>query len=318
VSGDLDRLAARIAAELAKRDVPARGGGTTAPGSAGASRPPREERERAPSRPDGVAPPGVSFVRDQARIAEFIDHTLLKPEATRAEIEKLCDEAATHRFAAVCVNPVWVPICAGRLRGTSVKVATVIGFPLGASQPETKAFETARAVQDGADELDMVAALGMMKSGDWDHVARDISAVVRAASGKLVKVIIESSLLSPTEIIKASALAKEAGANYVKTSTGFHASGGATAEAVTLMRLAVGDALGVKASGGVRDCTAALRMIASGATRIGTSGGVAMTECLGAGPLPLRDLLSTAGGHAAQCASGRCASAPAAGGAQPY
>lgn len=164
----------------------------------------------------------------------------------------------------------------------------------------------------------MVAALGMMKSGDWDHVARDIAAVVRASGGNLVKVIIESSLLNPTEIIKAAAIAKEAGAQYVKTSTGFHASGGATAEAVALMRLAVGDALGVKASGGVRDCAAALRMIASGATRIGTSGGVAMTECLGAGPLPLRELLTTVSGHAAHCASGRCAAPAAAGGAQPY
>jgi deoxyribose-phosphate aldolase len=158
----------------------------------------------------------------------------------------------------------------------------------------------------------------MIKTGNWDHVARDIAAVVRAASGNLVKVIIESSLLSPTEIIKASAIAKESGAQYVKTSTGFHASGGATAEAVTLMRLAVGDELGVKASGGVRDCSAALRMIASGATRIGTSGGVAMTECLGGGPLPLRELLSTeAAAHGAHCASGRCAPAPA-GSAQPY
>jgi deoxyribose-phosphate aldolase len=260
----------------------------------------------------------VAFVRDKARIADFIDHTLLKPEATRAEIEKLCDEAAANRFAAVCVNPVWVPLCASRLRGTTVKVATVIGFPLGANQPETKGFEASRAVQDGAQELDMVAALGMIKTGDWDHVARDIGAVVRAAAGNLVKVIIESSLLTPTEIIKASAIAKEAGAQYVKTSTGFHASGGATPEAVTLMRLAVGDALGVKASGGVRDCTAALRMIASGATRIGTSGGVAMTECLGAGPLPLQELLSTESSPpAAHCASGRGAPTPPPAGAAP-
>jgi deoxyribose-phosphate aldolase len=321
VSGDLDRLAARIAAELAKRDVPARGG-TASGGTSGQAAGGRLSRERVPDTRTATdqAPPGVAFVRDQARIADFIDHTLLKPEASRAEIEKLCDEASTHRFAAVCVNPIWVPLCAQRLRGTTVKVATVIGFPLGANQPETKASEGTRAVQDGAQELDMVAALGMIKSGDWDHVARDIAAVVRAASGNLVKVIIESSLLTPTEIIKASAIAKESGAQYVKTSTGFHASGGATAEAVTLMRLAVGDELGVKASGGVRDCAAALRMIASGATRIGTSGGVAMTECLGAGPLPLRELLATAGaGHAAHCASGRCAApATSGGGAQPY
>jgi len=317
VSGDLDRLAARIAAELAKRDTAGRPASAAPAGGAMAGRHARDPRGELAGGPT-AAPPGVSFVREQARIADFIDHTLLKPEATQAEIEKLCDEASKHRFAAVCVNPAWVPLCASRLKGTSVKVATVIGFPLGANQPETKAFEADRAVQDGAQELDMVAALGMIKTGNWDHVARDIAAVVRAASGNLVKVIIESSLLSPTEIIKASAIAKESGAQYVKTSTGFHASGGATAEAVTLMRLAVGDELGVKASGGVRDCSAALRMIASGATRIGTSGGVAMTECLGGGPLPLRELLSTeAAAHGAHCASGRCAPAPA-GSAQPY
>ena len=303
MSSDLDRLAARIAAQLAKRDAPAR----SAPAAAAT-----------PAATTPGAPQGVTWVQDKARIADFIDHTLLKPEATRTEVEKLCAEAATHRFAAVCVNPGWVPLCAERLRGTSVKVATVVGFPLGANQPEIKAAETARAVRDGAQEVDMVAAIGRIKSGDWEHVANDIAAVVRAASGNLVKVIIESALLTPTEIIKASALSKEAGAHYVKTSTGFHAAGGATAEAVTLMRLSVGDALGVKASGGVRDCAAALRMIASGATRIGTSGGVSMAECLGTGPVPLRDLLTTAGAtHAAHCASGKCG-APAAGGAQPY
>ena len=311
MSSDLDRLAARIAAELARRD---------APGRVASPSPIPSPMPGAPASPEsiGKAPPGVAYVRDQARIADFIDHTLLKPEATRSEVEKLCSEATTHRFAAVCVNPVWVPLCAERLRGSQVKVATVIGFPLGANQPEIKAAETARAVQDGAREIDMVAALGRIKSGDWGHVADDIAAVVRAASGNLVKVIIESALLTPTEIIKASALAKESGAQYVKTSTGFHAAGGATAEAVTLMRLAVGDALGVKASGGVRDCAAALRMIASGATRIGTSGGVSMAECLGSGPLPLRELLTTtAGAHATQCASGRCGSA-AGGAAQLY
>jgi deoxyribose-phosphate aldolase len=325
VSRDLDRLAARVAEELAKRDGAsprgARPGATESGGSRSTKteRAPDQERAGRGRSAAGEAPPGVAFVRDQVRIADFIDHTLLKPEATRAEIEKLCDEASTHRFAAVCVNPVWVPLCAQRLRGTTVQVATVIGFPLGANQPDTKAAEAALAVRDGAQELDMVAALGMIKTGDWDHVARDIAAVVRAAAGNLVKVIIESSLLTPTEIIKASAIAKESGAQYVKTSTGFHASGGATPEAVALMRLAVGDALGVKASGGVRDCTAALRMIASGATRIGTSGGVALTECLGAGPLPLRELLSVANGsHAAHCASGRCSAPAAPGGAQPY
>ena len=318
MSSDLDRLAARIAAELARRDA-ARPGSAVTPENEGA------RGARATGQPASAmattatgAPPGVSYVRDKARIADFIDHTLLKPEATRAEVEKLCTEAATHRFAAVCVNPVWVQLCAERLRGTQVKVATVVGFPLGANQPDIKAAETARAVKDGAHEIDMVAALGRIKSGDWTHVADDIAAVVRAASGNLVKVIIESALLTPTEIIKASALAKEAGAHYVKTSTGFHAAGGATAEAVTLMRLSVGDALGVKASGGVRDCAAALRMIASGATRIGTSGGVAMAECLGNGPLPLRELLGASAAHAGSCASGKCGQPAVAGSPQPY
>jgi deoxyribose-phosphate aldolase len=317
MSSDLDRLAARVAAELAKRDAPPRKVPSQMSSAANAAQQPGASRPPASHQPDRSAPPGVSFVRDQARIADFIDHTLLKPEATRAEVEKLCAEAATHRFAAVCVNPVWVSLCAERLRGTPVKVATVIGFPLGANQPEIKAAEAARAVKDGAHEIDMVAALGRIKSGDWEQVADDIAAVVRAASGSLVKVIIESALLTPTEIIKASALAKEAGAHYVKTSTGFHAAGGATAEAVTLMRLAVGDALGVKASGGVRDCAAALRMIASGATRIGTSGGVGMAECLGSGPLPLRELLTTAATHPGHCASGRCG-APSGSSAQSY
>ena len=302
MSDGLDRLAARVARELAMRDV--RSPVASSPVSA--------------PLPASAPPPGVAWVHDRARIADFIDHTLLKPEATSAEVERLCTEAATHRFAAVCVNPMWVPLCAERLRGTAVKVATVIGFPLGANQPETKAVEAARAVKDGAQELDMVASLGRIKTGDWNHVADDIAAVVRASGGNLVKVIIESALLTPTEIIKASALAMEAGAQYVKTSTGFHAAGGATAEAVTLMRLAVGDALGVKASGGVRDCAAALKMIASGATRIGTSGGVAMTECLGAGPLPLRDLLATPAGHTIHCSTGRCSTQGATAGAQAY
>jgi deoxyribose-phosphate aldolase len=258
----------------------------------------------------------VSFVRENARIADFIDHTLLKAEATRREVEQLCAEALEHRFAAVCVNPTWVPLCAERLRGSSVAVATVIGFPLGANQSEAKAFEARLAVEQGATELDMVAAIGHMKSGDWGYVADDIAAVVEAARGTLVKVIIESATLTPVEVIKASALAREAGAQYVKTSTGFHPAGGATAEAVALMRLVVGDALGVKASGGVRDCTAALKMIANGATRIGTSSGVAMAQCLGRGPLPLEELLASAHDHAAKCVT--CSAPAAASGAGPY
>jgi deoxyribose-phosphate aldolase len=244
----------------------------------------------------------VSFIRPNSRIADFIDHTALKAETTRADIERLCDEARAHRFAAVCVNPVWVRLCAERLAGAGVAVATVVGFPLGASATGTKAAETTLAVQDGASEIDMVAAIGHIRSGEWGHVAGDIAAVVRAAEGRLVKVIIESAVLSPVEIVKACTIAQESGANYVKTSTGFHAAGGASVEAVALMRLAVGDALGVKAAGGIRDCATALRMIASGATRIGTSSGLAIVRCLGESPLPLDDLLAFAESHLAGCA----------------
>jgi deoxyribose-phosphate aldolase len=240
-------------------------------------------------------------VSTNARIADFIDHTLLKAEATQAEVERLCDEAREHRFAAVCVNPSWVRTCAGRLSGSGVQIATVVGFPLGATSSPAKRREAEVAVDDGATEIDMVASIGHIKSGDWNYVADDIAAVVAGARGHLVKVIIESAVLTPVELIKACAIAKEMGANYVKTSTGFHAAGGASAEAVALMRLVVGDALGVKASGGVRDCETALRMIANGATRIGTSSGVSMAKCLGPGPLPVGDLLSLASEHAGAC-----------------
>lgn len=308
---DLDALAAKVARELARADQVTGRRDVTA----GAT----PSRGMAAPAPVTATSPGVRYVRDNARIAEFIDHTMLKAETTRAEIDQLCAEAVEHEFAAVCVNPVWVPRCAEKLKGSRVALATVVGFPLGANQPEIKAAEAALAIRQGATEIDMVAAVGHIKSGDWNHVADDISAVVRAASGTLVKVIIESAHLTPVEIIKASAIAREAGAQYVKTSTGFHAAGGASAEAVALMRLVVGDALGVKASGGVRDCATALRMIANGATRIGTSSGVAMAACLGRGPLPMRELLASPQMHAERCASGTCATAgPKASGASVY
>jgi deoxyribose-phosphate aldolase len=243
----------------------------------------------------------VRFAGTASRIADFIDHTLLKAEATQSEIERLCDEAREHRFAAVCVNPSWVKACATRLASANVQVATVVGFPLGATTSAAKRHETEIAIADGATEIDMVAAIGHIKSGDWSYVADDIGAVVAGAAGHLVKVIIESAALTPVEVIKACAIAREMKAHYVKTSTGFHSAGGASAEAVALMRLVVGDALGVKASGGIRDCETALRMIASGATRLGTSSGVSMAKCLGPGPLPVGDLLSLATGHAGQC-----------------
>jgi deoxyribose-phosphate aldolase len=169
-------------------------------------------------------------------------------------------------------------------------VATVVGFPLGASTSSVKAAEAAAAVDAGAGELDMVASLGAIKDADWEYVERDIRAVVDAADGALVKVIIESAILTPTEIVRACRAARDAGAHYVKTSTGMHPAGGATLSAVALMRMAVGDDLGVKASGGVRDCAAAFALIESGATRIGTSGGVALADCVGPAPKPVCEL----------------------------
>lgn len=264
--------------------------------------------------PTARAPVRVATAKVE-RVADFVDHTLLKAEATRAEIVKLCAEARQHHFAAVCVNPQWVEVCAKELDGSDVDVATVVGFPLGATTSRTKASEAAEAVDAGAQEVDMVAALGRIKGADWTWVEDDIRAVVQASRPALVKVIIESALLTPEEIIAASALAKEAGAHFVKTSTGFHAAGGASVEAVRLMRLAVGDALGVKASGGVRDCAAALQMLAAGANRIGTSGGVGMATCLGPGPLPLEELLRDPQAHAHTCSSGSCGGVAA---SQPY
>jgi deoxyribose-phosphate aldolase len=305
VTQDLRALAREIARELARRDqVVARG---TPPEAQDRAAPPvahnRSLAARIVPSPEGppLAPPGVRFVRENARIADFIDHTLLKAEATQSDVEKLCAEAREHGFAAVCVNPSWVRLCAAALAGSGVQVATVVGFPLGATSTASKAREAELAVADGATEVDMVAAIGHIKGGDWSHVADDIGAVVTAGGGRLVKVIIESAVLTPVEVIKACAIVREMGAHYVKTSTGFHPAGGATAEAVALMRLVVGDALGVKASGGVRDCETALRMIANGATRIGTSSGVSMARCLGPGPLPVTDLLSFASGHAGAC-----------------
>lgn len=308
----LQELARAIARELAAADV-ARGGPPAKQSTAAPQNHPHQliadpiisASDSPPaSAPWPSAPPrGVTFVRENARIADFIDHTLLKAEATAREIDALCDEAREHRFAAICVNPAWVRRCADRLLGTSVQVATVIGFPLGANRSETKRDEAALAVANGATELDMVAAIGHIKTGDWHHVADDIAAVVEGAAGTLVKVIIESASLSPVEIIKTCAIAREMRAQYVKSSTGFHPAGGASAEAIALMRMVVGDAMGVKASGGVRDCDAALRMIASGATRIGTSSGVSMVKCLGQGPLPLHDLLSLASRHTSSCAT---------------
>ncbi len=210
----------------------------------------------------------------------MIDHTLLKQDATKQQIEKLCAEAKEYVFASVCVNPTWVKTSAELLTGTPVKVCTVIGFPLGASTPETKAFETKDAIQNGAGEIDMVLNVGALKSEDLALVKRDIEAVVEAAKGKaIVKVILETCLLTKEEIKVASQLSKDAGADFVKTSTGF-STGGATVEDVTLMREVVGPNLGVKASGAVRSLEDVEKMIEAGATRIGASSGVQIMQGL--------------------------------------
>lgn len=211
------------------------------------------------------------------QLAAMIDHTLLKPDATREQILKICEEAKEYRFASVCVNPYWVPLVAEQLKGSGVLTCTVIGFPLGATTTETKVFETKEAVANGADEIDMVLNIGAFRSGDLETVEKDIQAVVEAANGKTVKVILETGLLSDEEIRLASSLSQKAGAHFVKTSTGFGA-GGATVEAVRIMRETVGEKMGVKASGGVRDRKRAEEMIEAGATRIGASAGVSIVQ----------------------------------------
>lgn len=208
-------------------------------------------------------------------LARYIDHTLLKPEATVSDIEKLCGEAKQYGFASVCIHPGYVPLCSQLLKGSEVKVCTVIGFPLGSTSTASKAFETEQAIRDGAQEVDMVMNVGMLKSGEYEYVEGDIFAVVSTAKRyhALSKVIIETGLLSDEEKIKACVLAKRAGADFVKTSTGF-SKGGATVGDIALMRRVVGSAMGVKASGGVRSREEALAMVASGADRIGASASV--------------------------------------------
>ena len=211
------------------------------------------------------------------KLNKYIDHTLLKPDASQEQIETLIEEAKKYDFASVCVNPTWVNFAAQALKATDVKVCTVIGFPLGANTPELKAFETSDAIQNGANEVDMVINIGALKSRNFDLVERDIRAVVEAAKGTLVKVIIETCLLTDDEKVKACQIAQKAGADFVKTSTGF-STGGATVADVALMRKTVGPDMGVKASGGARSYEDALAFIKAGATRIGASSGVAIME----------------------------------------
>lgn len=212
-------------------------------------------------------------------IARSIDHTLLKPEATSEDVRRLCREAAEHSFFAVCVNSRFVPLAAGELKGTNVAVAAVVGFPLGAMSTAAKAFEAAQAVKDGATEIDMVLPIGALKEGRDDEVREDIAAVVNATKPALVKVILETSMLDDARKILACRLSVEAGAAFVKTSTGF-GGGGATVEDVKLMKETVGDKAKVKASGGVRSLEQARAMLDAGASRLGTSSGVALVRGL--------------------------------------
>ena len=216
-------------------------------------------------------------------LAKMIDHTILKANATQSDIEKLCDEAKKYNFASVCVNPYWVPLASDLLKNSTVKVCTVIGFPLGATSSESKAYETEIAILQGADEVDMVINVGAMKNNQIDIVEKDILAVVNSArkTGKaqnkniIVKVILETCYLTKDEIKNACLCAKNAGADFVKTSTGF-GTGGATVEDVALMKETVGETMEVKASGGIRDYETAIKMIEAGATRLGTSSGISI------------------------------------------
>lgn len=233
----------------------------------------RPEAEMASITADPYTPPRVAA--DDAALAPYIDHTLLKPAATGPQILELCREALEHRFASVCINAGYLPEAKAILGGTGISLCTVIGFPLGATTPAAKAAETSNAIALGAHEVDMVINVGRLKNQEYRSVFEDILAVVNAADGRTVKVIIETFLLTDEEKVAACLLSKAAGADFVKTSTGFN-GGGATAEDIALMRRTVGPEMGVKASGGVRDAAAVRAMIAHGATRLGTSSGVAI------------------------------------------
>ena len=219
----------------------------------------------------------LSLTREE--LASYIDHTLLKPEASREQIRAVCNEAKQYHFASVCVNSCWVPLIAEELKGSGVSVCCVIGFPLGASLSSVKAFEAREAVAAGAQEIDMVINIGAVKSGGWELVREDIAAVNAAKGTAKLKVIIETCLLTDEEKVRVCQIAKEVGADFVKTSTGF-STGGATVHDVELMRRTVGPEMGVKASGGIRTLADALAMIEAGASRLGASAGVKIIEAL--------------------------------------
>lgn len=215
----------------------------------------------------------------KTQINRLIDHTLLKPDATREQIKNLCEEALKHHFFSVCLNPFYVSYAASLVKGSDVSVCTVIGFPLGANSTETKVFETSKAISDGADEIDMVINIGAIKNQEWDLVQKDIEGVVKIAGKKIVKVILETCLLTDEEKIKASQIASSAGAHFVKTSTGF-STGGATLHDVILMKKNILPEMEVKASGGIRDLASAQDFINAGVTRLGTSNGIAIINGL--------------------------------------
>ncbi len=272
ISVDLARLVAIIAEEVLA---------SARPGPAGPCACHAVSLDCCPARLQGVLDAGAARLGVHAAggapggVAALIDHTLLKPDATRDQIDRLCDEAVRFGFATVCVNPVWVARCAARLADTRVGVCSVVGFPLGATTSDVKAYETRRVIFDGAREVDMVVDIGALKSGDAEAVARDIAAVTDPcrAARVITKVIIEAAYLSDEEKVTACTLAKAAGADFVKTSTGF-GPGGATVADVALMRRVVGREMGVKAAGGVRDLDSLKAMVAAGATRVGASASV--------------------------------------------
>ncbi len=247
----------------------------------------------APYTPPAVLPPWLDDSSGSLGIGRFIDHTMLRPEAGRDAVLNLCDEAARYGCKAVCVNGIWVADCVSRLGRSGIVVATVVGFPLGSGATKAKAAEAKLAVGAGAGELDMVMAIGQAKSGEWRYVEDDIRRVVDAAGTAPVKVILETSALEPVEIAAGCLVARAAGAAFVMTSTGYHAAGGATEGTASLLRLAVGSDLGVKASGGVRSPESALRMLAAGANRIGTSSATAMAAILGPSAPPLKRLIES-------------------------